>query len=624
MSTLVSADKYSDLPPIVIATRTRTTVNIHNIPNTIECKNSTVIDNDNKLPPTFPSSHHSHASTHIQPTKQLWCSISLNSIELYNRKYKLIGKIQRSNVSSVSFSKSCRYLCTWQAKSTAATPDNLLVYDLTQLYDAHGILLNNNEYKSSDDDDIIIINEPRYKYVCKLEIKWHEHPPIQFCSHDTIMCYNNNNNIYIYNLNDNTNRYQAQLHLDHLSTYSVCDTQSIDSTQPLSTHLVTFQSQHAAIPAKLSIYNINDINTVMASKQFFKAEEALIKWSTNGEYILVQSATFTDKTGKSYYGESQLHCISVSGTLCTTVQFNQSGPIQDFQWNPLLQHCTEFIVIQGFQPAKAILYTIKNNDIIPLRDYGTAARNTIVWSSHGRYVMLGGFGNLAGEMDYWDNLKFKKLGTIQDDDGAKLYQWTPDSRYLITAALRPWRNVDNGYKIYTYAGELIIHQKYDELWQLCIQPAGINTQYPSRPPSPRLSAARQSARLQPQNIQSSTRSAYVPPHLRGKQNGNTTTNPAANIFKHPVSTPKKLNTVSSQQSANNKQQQPVVQKQLSLEEELHQQQKQLHKQLKQIADIKSRVDRGLSLSEKQNELLHNETKLNQQLHDITEQLKNMF
>ena len=33
--------------------------------------------------------------------------------------------------------------------------------------------------------------------------------------------------------------------------------------------------------------------------------------------------------------------------------------------------------------------------------------------------MLGGFGNLAGDMEFWDNFKFKKMGDAQDRDGAK-------------------------------------------------------------------------------------------------------------------------------------------------------------------------------------------------------------
>ncbi len=61
--------------------------------------------------------------------------------------------------------------------------------------------------------------------------------------------------------------------------------------------------------------------------------------------------------------------------------------------------------------------------------------------------MLGGFGNLIGEMEFWDLYKKKRLGVAQDPHGAKSFQWTPDGRRFITASLRPWRRVDNGYKV---------------------------------------------------------------------------------------------------------------------------------------------------------------------------------
>lgn len=46
----------------------------------------------------------------------------------------------------------------------------------------------------------------------------------------------------------------------------------------------------------------------------------------------------------------------------------------------------------------------------PIYQYGSAHRNTISWSPHGRFLCIAGFGNLAGEMDFYDTLRSKKLG----------------------------------------------------------------------------------------------------------------------------------------------------------------------------------------------------------------------
>lgn len=46
----------------------------------------------------------------------------------------------------------------------------------------------------------------------------------------------------------------------------------------------------------------------------------------------------------------------------------------------------------------------------PVYQYGAAHRNTISWSPHGRFLCVAGFGNLAGEMDFYDTLRSKKIG----------------------------------------------------------------------------------------------------------------------------------------------------------------------------------------------------------------------
>jgi len=315
--------------------------------------------------------------------------------------------------------------------------------------------------------------------------------------------------------------------------------------------VAAFTPSKGTDPAKVAVYPLipgtgcaggDGVTNIQAqaSKSFFKAEEVALHWSPIGHAVLIETRTSTDKTGKSYYGESGVHLLHADGSYSGTVPFGtNAGPVQDVAWSPTGK---EFLVIQGFQPAKTTLFQAAN--CTPLRDYGTNSRNTIRWSPHGRFVMLGGFGNLAGGMEFWDHFKFRKLGECVDRDGAKSFEWTPDGRNFITASLRPWRRVDNGYKVWTYAGEQVYAEKYEELYQVVVQPAPVGI-YPSRPPSPRVmdrlkaaaqggadkgaaSAAAAAAPAKP--------SAYIPPHLRAKG----ATAPSSIMKRETVSAPKKL------------------------------------------------------------------------------------
>lgn len=58
-------------------------------------------------------------------------------------------------------------------------------------------------------------------------------------------------------------------------------------------------------------------------------------------------------------------------------------------------------------PCQTTLYNDKGE---PIFQFGSAHRNTICWAPHGRFVVIAGFGNLAGEMDFYDIVRLKKLG----------------------------------------------------------------------------------------------------------------------------------------------------------------------------------------------------------------------
>eukprot|EP01006_Ploeotia_vitrea_P032123 TRINITY_DN64384_c0_g1_i1.p1 TRINITY_DN64384_c0_g1~~TRINITY_DN64384_c0_g1_i1.p1 ORF type:complete len:286 (-),score=185.24 TRINITY_DN64384_c0_g1_i1:39-896(-) len=122
-------------------------------------------------------------------------------------------------------------------------------------------------------------------------------------------------------------------------------------------------------------------------------------------------------------------------------------------------------------------------------------------------------------MHFWDINKKKKIGMARDRDGAKSFEWAPDGRTFTTAVLRPWRRVDNGYKIFTYAGEKIAEKKIEKLFQVLYRPA-LRGVYPNRPQSPRLTDKRL-AEQREQVKAAAQPKAYVPPHLRNKQKSGT-------------------------------------------------------------------------------------------------------
>jgi len=412
--------------------------------------------------------------------------ITPDAINIYDADEEKVELTIEGNFHEAYFSPRGNFLVTFTRKSPKNDGENLLIWSMKDGKQVKALHLKEKNPET-----------------------W---PILRWSDDEQVLAHLVTNQINFY---DGTNPGAGQvgkLHIKYLFTFDIAAN---------GEGVVVFVPDKKGQPANACIYSIAktaDSFTVSptptAAKSFFRATAAKFTWSPLGNAVLVTATTDIDKTGESYYGESQLHLLYTNGE-CQTVPFGTNkGPIHDAQWSP---QGTDFVTIQGFQPAKITLFNAAN--CTPVREFGTLSRNTILFSPHGRFLCIGGFGNLAGEMDFWEKNKFKQLGTCQDMAGATTFEWTPDSRNFITAALFPRRRVDEGIKVWTYYGEKVYEQKIPKLTQVAIRPA-MPEVFPNRPMSPRLSDRRIQKEIA-QKMEASKPKAYVPPHLRGKGGGST-------------------------------------------------------------------------------------------------------
>ena len=252
-----------------------------------------------------------------------------------------------------------------------------------------------------------------------------------------------------------------------------------------------------------------------------------LKWNALGTSVLVFSQTDADKTGKSYYGETNLYLITVAGNydcrvslgrcssrllkslvnnnLCPT---DKEGPIHDVAWST---DSREFGVVYGFMPAKTTIFDARANVIHQLP---AGPRNTILFSPHARLVLVAGFGNLQGSMDIYDRQAgMKKICTIEASN-ASVCEWSPDGRHILTATTSPRLRVDNGVKIWHYTGGLMYTIDLDELYHVTWLPQSASM-HPLPNPLPPAPSAHESALT---HVATTTpkkpAGAYRPPHAR--------------------------------------------------------------------------------------------------------------
>lgn len=179
-------------------------------------------------------------------------------------------------------------------------------------------------------------------------------------------------------------------------------------------------------------------------------------------------------------------------------------------WSP---NSKEFGVVYGYMPAKVTIFNTKANAI---HNFALAPRNTILFSPHGRFVLVAGFGNLAGQMDIYDMEKnYSKICTIEASN-ASVCEWSPDGKHILTATTSPRLRVDNGVRIWHVGGGLMYNEELQELYHVTWRPQSPTSHSLGDPlhpmPTPHASAL---AYLGTVKTPSKPAGAYRPPGARG-------------------------------------------------------------------------------------------------------------
>ena len=264
------------------------------------------------------------------------------------------------------------------------------------------------------------------------------------------------------------------------------------------------------MPAAVKVFQVPQFAQPVSQKTFFKGDKVQLKWNELGTSLIVLAQTEVDKTNKSYYGETNMYILSANGSFDSRIQLDKEGPIHDVSWSP---NSKEFGVTYGYMPAKTTIFNVR---AIPQHSFDLGPRNTILFSPHGRFVIVAGFGNLAGDMDIYDLEKnFAKVCTIKASN-CTYCEWSPDGQHILTATTSPRLRVDNGVRMYHVGGGMMYNEEMTELYYVTWRPQP-TTMHPVENALKVVPAAHASALafLSTQKTPSKPAGAYRPPGARG-------------------------------------------------------------------------------------------------------------
>lgn len=332
-------------------------------------------------------------------------------------------------------------------------------------------------------------------------------PSLQFTQDDSLAVHAVTNTLHVYMPNKQTFAVpEIKIHVPGVAGFAVSPV-LIDNG---SLNVSVFVPESKGSPGHVSIINSaigeDAEHKVVARKSFYRTNSVRFFWSSTGSAVLALCASDVDATNQSYYGEQKLYFFSADGSINQAVALPKEGPVHDVQWNPKGDY---FITVAGFMPAKVTLFTDK---CVPKYDLGAGPYSMVRWNPFGRFLVVAGFGNLPGDLSFFDKKadgKCKPMGSGRAENGVSL-AWSPCGRYVMAATVAPRLRVDNGVQVFKYDGRLIARHKMDVLYQAEWLPDKRPGVFTDRPQSPRNDAGTQTqAENQPVKP-----AGYIPPHLR--------------------------------------------------------------------------------------------------------------
>jgi len=207
--------------------------------------------------------------------------------------------------------------------------------------------------------------------------------------------------------------------------------------------------------ARCLVYHLKQIAKPTAEILFpAKVKSAKVQWNAEGTAVLALASSDVDETGNSYFGTTYLYWGKADGKAKKEIYSAKDGLVQDLAWSPTKN---EFMVIVGMLPATVRLHDGSNG--AEVSTLGTSRRNTLCWNPFGRFIAVGGFGTLPGDVDFFDRSSEETLCSLRAALTVNC-SWSPDGRKFLSATVAPRMNEGNQISLYQHSGEMLIQLLY--------------------------------------------------------------------------------------------------------------------------------------------------------------------
>lgn len=228
------------------------------------------------------------------------------------------------------------------------------------------------------------------------------------------------------------------------------------------------------VPARVTLVEIPS-RRELRQKNLVNVSDCSIFWHPDGHYVCVRVTRHT-KSKKTTF--TSLELFRVNEPLVPVEMLEMKSNVIALAWEPNGGH--RFCVVQEKTNARhdVAFYSMLSDGKREAKHLFTLESrpcNTLLWSPMGGYIVLAGLGDgMDGALEFYD--VDNKWGKQAEHYRASHVSWDPSGRIVATCVVQPLEGaffkfqMDNGYKLWTFQGQLFFDMSYEAMYQLVWRP----------------------------------------------------------------------------------------------------------------------------------------------------------
>ena len=245
-------------------------------------------------------------------------------------------------------------------------------------------------------------------------------------------------------------------------------------------------------PAKVGLMSVPS-KEIVRTRNLFNVSDAKLHWQSQAAYVCVKVDRHS-KSKKSLATNLEIFRVREKGVPVEVVDSIKDTVI-NFVWEPkgdrfVLITTAEQVLQTAVPPKTSVSFfcpeKIKGAGVGNFKHIRTVDKknsNAIYWSPKGRFVVVAIGSAQSSDLDFWDldyegdkaeadkdlTANLQHMATA-DHYGASDVDWDPTGRYVVSSASIFKQQLEHGYHLYDFKGELLREEHIDKFKQFCWRP----------------------------------------------------------------------------------------------------------------------------------------------------------